>query len=182
MEGVQYLEDLCRILPKPWAVVGNGETKLKVGSIIDSYPTVVRFNEYMIEGYEEYVGTKTTLRSVGWAPGTIRDVPMISPFIPKPMTDSWHICEKNKAAGMVIIRPKKGGGRAGFFSTSGYALLRILSREHVDTMVFHMDGLQSGHYWDANHKHWAWHKGSYEWREIQRLPHVGIYTHNFEPI
>lgn len=178
----RHLEDLCAILPKPWAVVGNGAAHFKVGHVIDSYPTVVRFNEYVIEGYEEYVGTKTTLRSVGWKPESFRPVKMISPFIPKPFTDAWRLCEENRASRVRIIRPRKGTGRKGLFATSGYALLKLLSREGVDTMVFHMDGLQSAHYWDENHEHWKMHKGAYEWQEIQRMPHIGIYTHYFDPI
>lgn len=33
------------------------------GSVIDSFDTVVRFNNYVIEGYEKYVGTKTDVWS-----------------------------------------------------------------------------------------------------------------------
>lgn len=44
-------------------VVGSGTSLLdqKNGEIIDSYNDVVRFNTFYTEGYEEYVGTKTTI-------------------------------------------------------------------------------------------------------------------------
>jgi hypothetical protein len=44
-------------------LVGNGSSMLdsKRKDLIDSYDTVVRFNSYKIEGYEEYVGTKTDI-------------------------------------------------------------------------------------------------------------------------
>ena len=44
------------------AIIGNGPSakKNKIGDKIDSYDYVLRFNQFDIEGYEEYVGTKTT--------------------------------------------------------------------------------------------------------------------------
>lgn len=44
-------------------LVGNGPSVLdkKNGEIIDSFGEVVRFNWYHIEGYEEYVGTRTDI-------------------------------------------------------------------------------------------------------------------------
>lgn len=43
-------------------VVGNGPSIMqkKNGSIIDSFDHVIRFNDYKIEGFEEYTGTKTS--------------------------------------------------------------------------------------------------------------------------
>jgi len=43
--------------------VGNGTavTDKKMGEKIDSFDTVVRFNNYQTEGFEEYVGTKTNI-------------------------------------------------------------------------------------------------------------------------
>ncbi len=44
-------------------VIGNAPSVLlnKWGPIIDQFRTVVRLNSYKIEGYEEYVGTKTDI-------------------------------------------------------------------------------------------------------------------------
>lgn len=44
-------------------IVGNGPTLLEkeLGSKIDSFSTVVRFNGYTIENYEKHVGTKTDI-------------------------------------------------------------------------------------------------------------------------
>ena len=44
-------------------IVGNGPTLLNSnnGPLIDSFDDVVRFNSYKIKGYEEQVGTKTTI-------------------------------------------------------------------------------------------------------------------------
>lgn len=42
-------------------LVGNGPIVLskKMGNIVDTFDVVVRFNNFKIEGYEEFVGTKT---------------------------------------------------------------------------------------------------------------------------
>ena len=46
-------------------IVGNGEGILeeKKGSLIDSFDTVVRLGQYVLDGYEEYTGTKTDIIS-----------------------------------------------------------------------------------------------------------------------
>jgi len=42
-------------------IIGNGSSLLDIknGSTIDNFDIVVRFNAYTINGYEDYVGTKT---------------------------------------------------------------------------------------------------------------------------
>lgn len=44
-------------------LVGNGSSLLdeKNGDFIDSFDTVVRFNNFVIKGYEKHVGTKTNI-------------------------------------------------------------------------------------------------------------------------
>lgn len=44
-------------------IIGNGPsaTEQKLGSKIDAFDIVVRLNNYITEGYEEYVGSKTTV-------------------------------------------------------------------------------------------------------------------------
>lgn len=44
-------------------LVGNGPSALcwTAGKLIDSAVDVVRFNNYQLEGYEDYVGTRTTV-------------------------------------------------------------------------------------------------------------------------
>jgi hypothetical protein len=43
-------------------LIGNGSSVLdrKFGEFIDSFDRVVRFNRYLLNGYEKFVGTKTT--------------------------------------------------------------------------------------------------------------------------
>lgn len=48
---------------KTIVVIGNGTSILdyKFGNLIDSFTDVVRFNDYVISGFEEYIGLKTTI-------------------------------------------------------------------------------------------------------------------------
>ena len=41
-------------------LIGNGPSaaEYKMGSVIDEFPVVVRFNTFRIHGWKEYVGTK----------------------------------------------------------------------------------------------------------------------------
>lgn len=43
-------------------IIGNSPSILEkeLGSVIDSYPYVARINDYVLEGYEKYIGSKTT--------------------------------------------------------------------------------------------------------------------------
>jgi hypothetical protein len=54
-------------------IVGNGRSVLehRLGALIDGFRDVVRFNHYVIDGYEEFVGTKTTI----WFRNSGRDMP-----------------------------------------------------------------------------------------------------------
>jgi hypothetical protein len=55
------------------AVVGNGPSAIskKNGHLIDQFDEVIRFNSYQLNGYEQYVGTKTTIWVRGNKPLTI---------------------------------------------------------------------------------------------------------------
>ena len=46
-------------------VIGNAPTLLlnSFGKEIDSYDTIIRLNDFEIEGWEQYVGTRTTIHA-----------------------------------------------------------------------------------------------------------------------
>ena len=48
-------------------LIGNSPTILssKLGSVIDEFDTVVRFNNFVTAGYEESVGSKTDIWAIG---------------------------------------------------------------------------------------------------------------------
>jgi hypothetical protein len=86
-------------------LVGNGPSALlrgKQGSTVDRFNQVVRFNTYAISGYEEFVGTKTTLWSTfgrGYRPKESTEKPKRAVYIhgdkpktfPFPIDEVWGI-------------------------------------------------------------------------------------------
>jgi len=48
-------------------IIGNASTVLEqeCGSIIDNFNQVVRLNDFVIDGYQKYIGNKTTIWSTG---------------------------------------------------------------------------------------------------------------------
>ena len=50
-------QELFESFPDTVLLVGNGKIENK-GELIDSYECVIRFNDFVIEGYEQDVGTK----------------------------------------------------------------------------------------------------------------------------
>ena len=60
-------EELLQALPQPIAIVGNGVPAGPMGAAIDHHPSVIRLNNYRLDGFEAVVGTRTTLRCTsGW--------------------------------------------------------------------------------------------------------------------
>ena len=59
---LKMLKKQNNIWNKSIIAIGNGPSAIswKAGKIIDDFDIVVRFNNYEIEGYEDYVGSKTT--------------------------------------------------------------------------------------------------------------------------
>lgn len=68
-------------------IVGSGTSLLdkKNGNLIDSHTNVVRFNDFRIEGFEESVGTKTTV----WFNVNKQDKPNSREFT-KIVVHSWN--------------------------------------------------------------------------------------------
>lgn len=60
------LIDPCIFLSESVAIIGNSSSILrkKLGRVIDSHDDVVRFNRAKTKSFEDYVGTRTTLRVI----------------------------------------------------------------------------------------------------------------------
>lgn len=84
-------------------LIGNGPSALKnkCGKIIDQCSTVIRFNNFHIDGYEEYVGTKTDIwvvtigylfrKDIHWKMSTPQPKTII--FIPYSITEYENYAE-----------------------------------------------------------------------------------------
>ena len=61
--GYDYLEKKWEKAKKPRVLIVGNSPKImdnKMGSVIDSFDIVIRINNFKIEGFEEYIGEKTT--------------------------------------------------------------------------------------------------------------------------
>lgn len=99
------------------ALIGNGPSAKawKAGRFIDSFPEVVRCNNYITDGYEEWVGSKTTL----WARNDTKGVP------DRPASAVLNICRPDRPKGG-YLRPKTYPG--GWLSTGATTALYHLKQ------------------------------------------------------
>jgi len=149
-------------------LVGNGKQHSKNGKIIDSFDKVVRFNDFKIKGYEDYVGYRTDI-VVGVKKKDLSiydNVELI--FIPTLIRN--HVFDKKiqhkiKYIDIDLLNDILQEYK---FPTSGYrAVLHFLSIGY-DVTIIGFDGLKSGHYFD-NDQMWDKHDGDYEMNEFRKL-------------
>lgn len=147
-------EDVLLSLPLPIAIVGNGHPRRNMGAVIDRFSTIIRINNYKIEGFEELVGSKTTLRCTsGWEDIDVcYSLPEISPF----RFDSHESASIKKyiaRGGNPIITPEKDVHillPEVSNPSTGLALAALASDLGIEIAVFGFDGFSSGHYWDPD--------------------------------
>ncbi len=60
---LNFIKNKKKVSNKSVIIIGNGASPRgkKLGAWIDSFDVVVRFNEFFIDGFEEDIGTKTTI-------------------------------------------------------------------------------------------------------------------------
>lgn len=147
-------EQLLRALTRPICVVGNGTPLRPLGRDIDAHVSVIRINNFRVAGFEELVGTKTTVRCTsGWKDIENRNEhPEFSPFtadakesaniaayalgnyvdILKASTDVHPLC-----AELGIKQP-----------STGLALLVLFELLEIPVTVACFDGFRTPHYWE----------------------------------
>jgi hypothetical protein len=150
----QYTEDLLAALKEPIAVVGNGACFGESdGDEIDAHASVVRLNNYRLDGFERIVGTKTTAWGINaWY--DVRYKPRGLPvFTPHHLDDhegrvrEWkdlnrcpHLLSAFESVERLFLpivrRP-----------STGLAVLGMLERMGKKTRAYGFDGMKTGHYW-----------------------------------
>jgi hypothetical protein len=146
-------EDFLKRQPTPFVVVGNGATQREGnGRFIDSFPTVIRLNNFVIKGYETRVGQKTSAWCVnGWGDVPYRElgIPVFTPFSSKDI-----YAKKAWSEVPHLILPSEPWGRktkeeSGFEHPSlGLVLLWMLEQLEIGTWAYGFDSFSSHHYWD----------------------------------
>ena len=144
-------EAMLAALPRPIAVVGNGRCAREFGARIDRYASVIRLNNYVLEGFEARVGRKTDLRvTSGWDDiEPRRDVPELSPFhVQRP--ESSALPRYRQRGGQALATPGIDVGPllpALPKPSTGIALLALCSQLGIEVDAYGFDGFRSGHYW-----------------------------------
>lgn len=176
-------ESLLLTLQQPVALVGNGCSDRRLGAAIDRHPSIIRFNNYRIQGWEDMVGTRTTLRAVnGWTDLEIRDgVVACSPFT-RFARESEHL-QSFRSRSVVpvldaridvhellptIARP-----------STGLAMAALMSHLGIEVHCFGFDSFRSGHYWAQGEEYHTIHSSA-EVAMLGRLPGVTIYGDSFD--
>jgi len=149
-------------------LVGNGPSVLgrKLGSTVDGFDEVLRFNAYSLKGYEDDVGTKTTMWVTfgrGTMPTTSEPPPRVlfihgTNGLPAVKSDVWRIplafwgrlrsklqaLSKRSPEGVVKITPSSGCLTAGWLAENGVKQVTLLGFDH-----FSKEKTGMHHYWVA---------------------------------
>lgn len=148
-------DELLRGLPEPVAVVGNGPIKAGKGPLIDSCPTVIRFNNFRTEGFEHQVGRRTDVWCVGGGEDVARREwtgPMITTLSDAEDPDRlsvWlaeypHVHTPRESWAAPLRR------EWGQDPSCGLMLLNRLREMGKRIHAFGFDGNRNGHYWDRS--------------------------------
>lgn len=180
-------EDLLKALSQPIAVVGNDIMKRRYGTLIDSYATVIRMNNYRIQGREADAGCRTSLRcTTGWPDIEVRNQYLeFTPFTYVAKESSHLSSYQNQGAAPVIaantdIHP--------FLPdipnpSVELALLTLMAKLGIKADVFGFNGFKTGH--DRQVKT-VYHKTplSTERDELLKLPNIRLFddTHPYEQL
>ncbi len=174
---VRDADELILSLPEPIAVVGNGWIRSRHNDI-EAHTTIIRFNDYADEGWENHVGhrcdvwcvtccgqvrfrtlPKTKVMTIATLQEQPTDIPRWLERYPEMAVpnDSW----------IRLARTFKG-----FNPSTGLTLLLRLLHHGKRFAAFGFDGLVSGHYWDRLHSHLDSH-GS-EFPALMELARRGV--------
>lgn len=144
-------------LPEPIAVVGNGPC-VGTGPEIDTFASVIRFNNFVTDGYEDHVGCRTDLWCTNcWDDVTPRAWPgeMMTVYTIGEQPDrlaKWlgmyphmHVPLRSWSDDAREVKPSN--------PSTGLRVVHQLRRIGKQFKTFGFDGMKTGHYWDASHKH-----------------------------
>ena len=174
-------EDLLRTLPGPIAVVGNGVPVRDFGALIDRYPSVIRLNNFRIEGHERLVGRRTTARCTsGWLDiEARRGLPEFSPFT-EDAAESAHVRSHRANGPLLTARADVHAALPGFARPStGLALVTLLSALGQTVDLFGFDGFASGHYWQPGKPLETTHALN-EVQAMLSMPGVTLYGESYD--
>ena len=143
------LEDLFETFRgKSVAVVGNAVFKTELGAEIDEHEIVIRFNNYVIDEYEEYVGKKITW----WCAH-----PYIWNYKHHHDPSICHRHYKEHKVKGTVIRPRYNFWQEYYDKyekvlSSGMTICYIFDRLEIEVDAYGFDHFKTGHYYDPGYK------------------------------
>jgi hypothetical protein len=166
------------------AVVGNGVLRCEFGSLIDAHDAVIRFNDFVIVGYERWCGRKVT----HWCTfGETSTCPMrrryrarlrpLSPFT-EDAPESSGLLPRFRSRMAFASRDY----RLPFFGrpSTGVMVLRILDSLGIAANVFGFDGFTTGHYYNPTFVHDPDHLAT-EFLYLASNPRFRVYLDQLRP-
>lgn len=175
-------EELLLALPRPIAVVGNGRAARDFGEVIDRYASVIRLNNYRLDGFAAQVGTRTTARCTsGWSDIEPRgEVPEFSPFT-EDAAESAQVRAYRRTSGSALPTARTDVHpllHALPRPSTGLALLGLLSSLGIEADAFGFDGFATGHYWSPEQRHATTHSPR-EREALLGLPGITLYGESY---
>ncbi len=165
--------------PRPVAVVGNGASLGESGRLIDEHPSVVRLNNFVLDGHEERAGRRTT----AWCVNGAKDVPHRELAVPvlTPFGRGGDIYEIAPAWQRVphLMVPDSAWGRRTREAfkvanpSTGLTLLYMLDVLGVEADAYGFDSFRTGHYWDEDPS-WVTHSPGGEAAALRSMAHVTV--------
>lgn len=148
----RHTEDLIASLEGRIAIVGNATPRWELGALIDRYETVVRMNNFRVDGYTQLVGSRTTHRcTTGWKDVEHRrEHPEFSPFTAQ-ATESGNLAEYNPANHHPVLTARTDVHQ--FIPelkrpSTGLALVQHFVQLGRPVDLFAFDGFKTPHYWE----------------------------------
>lgn len=175
-----FTEQILAELTSPIAVVGNARLALKYGKLIDTYPTIIRFNAFLINGYQAFCGSRTTHWCTFGDTTTNPRLPQhrgdgLEPFSPFTLIAPESMNIKPNFARRMVFAAKSRGRRLFPRPSTGFALLLILEELGHSADIFGFDGFRTGHYYDLSHRHDPVHSSN-EFDYLRKRPAFHVFS------
>lgn len=159
MTTEKYIVDF----PQPFILVGNADHKgISYAESINKYPTIVRFNNFTLEyPYCNYTGIRTDIWCIAYNSGIEKHGMLaITPYI---KVHHGQMCTHKKLTENLGFSPLYA--EKNWYHLSGhpkpttlFMLAKCMEYLNIDYNVVYVDGLQTGHYWQRDWKHYHGHK------------------------
>jgi hypothetical protein len=189
--NLKTTQDLFDTFPDTILLVGNGDIKSKLGAVIDEFECVIRFNKFIINGYEDSVGTK--ISAISFPVHNLNHnhrylIPIHDKYASTPTKKSnthlFTLCDWDDVSSFDILKPWKGSRlistkhfreHINYGLSSGCSLalnLSLLWNKNIFLVGF--DFFTTGHIFNTSHQHSNEHSGVMEYNIIKNIKNIKL--------